>query len=146
MEKLNKILELITSKLKGLNYAFIGSISVKAQGVKEIKPRDIDILTTPEELKTIVEKLKEHQTKEVYFDESNGRNSYRTFFEIDGIEIEVLGNVNNVVRSKNSLDKKIIVKHDDLELSCLPLKEEITAYEKMGRKDKADMIKNFLDD
>jgi len=142
-EKIEKALRIIIKKLNGLNYVLIGSVNLYIQGI-DLQPRDIDILTSPDEINKIVEILKEYQTKEMYFDKSEGRNSYRVFFEIHGIEIEVLGNVDSVCRPKDSLNKKIFINHKGMEIPCMPLKDELKAYRKMGREDKTKLIKNKL--
>ncbi|MBU1255431.1 MAG: hypothetical protein ABII95_02870 [Patescibacteria group bacterium] len=139
-EKIEKALRIVVGKLNGLNYALIGSVGLYIQGI-DLQSRDIDILTNSDEINKIVEILKEYQTKEMYFDKSEGRNSYRVFFEIDGIEIEVLDNVDNICRSKDSLDKKIFINYKDVKIPCIPLEEELKVYEKMGREDKVKLIK-----
>lgn len=141
---MDKILELISKKLKGINYAFIGSVNLYIQGVK-VKPRDVDILTTSEEIKKIDQILKEFRTKEIYFDKTEGRNSYRSFYQIKGIEIEVLGNVDNFIRDPKSLDRKIFVKFNQAQLPCILLEDESGTYKKMGRLDKVAMIEETLD-
>lgn len=143
MEKFEQVLKIISEKLKGINYALIGSLNLQIQGI-DIKPNDIDILTTPEDIKKIEQILKGYQTKEVYFDESGGVNSFKTFFEIEGIEVEVLGNVDNTCRPKDSLIKKIIIDFNGIKLPCIPLEEELFAYQKMGREDKVNLINNYL--
>ncbi|OGD69567.1 hypothetical protein A3E89_02050 [Candidatus Campbellbacteria bacterium RIFCSPHIGHO2_12_FULL_35_10] len=141
--KINQILSLIVNKLETVNYALIGSANLYIQGL-EINPRDIDILTTPEDIKKIDEILGEYRTKEIFFDESGGRNSFRSYYVIDGVEIEVLGNVNNDYRDVKSLDNKIYVEFDKIKIPCISLAEELNTYERMGRTEKYEMVKNFL--
>jgi len=142
-KKIEKALDIIIEKLNGLNYAFIGSVNLCLQGIA-VQPRDIDILTNPDEINKIVKILKEYQTKEMYFDKSEGRNSYRAFFKINGIEIEILGNVNNIYRLKDSLDKKIFVDYKSIEIPCILLEEELEVYKKMNREDKIKLIKDKI--
>jgi len=142
-EKIEKVLKLIAEKLNGLNYAFIGSVNLYVQGVN-IQPRDIDILTDSDKINKIIKILKKYQTKEMYFDESEGRNSYQAFFGINGIEIEILGNVNNACRLKDSLDKKIYINYKGIKIPCMPLEEELDVYKKMNREDKIKLIKDKI--
>lgn len=141
--KIDKILGVISEKLERVDYAFIGSVNLYIQGLK-VEPRDIDILTTPEDIKQIDRIFSEFRTKEIYFDKSEGRNSWRSFYNIDGIEIEVLGNVNNIYRKKESLVGKIQLEFGRLKLSCIPLVDELNAYKSMGRIEKVEMIQAFL--
>jgi len=124
--------------LQEVDSVLIGSVNLYVQGV-EVHPRDIDILTTPTGAKKIEGILKEYQTKEMYFDKSEGRNSFRAFYKIDDIEIEVLGNIKNLYRTEDFLDKKIIINYKGIKLPCLLLEEELRVYKKMGRKDKVEL-------
>lgn len=141
-EKIEKALKIIIKKLDGLNYVLIGSVNLYIQGIN-VKPRDIDILTNSDEINKIIKILKEYQTKEMYFDKSEGRNSYRVFFKINEIEIEVLGNVNNICRSKDSLDKKIFINYKGIEIPCMPFEDELEVYRKIGGEDKVRLIKDM---
>lgn len=136
-------LKLISEKLENINYALIGSVNLYLQGIK-LEPRDVDILTTSADIILIDEILKEYRTKEICFDDSDGRNSFRSFYKINAMEIEVLGNVNNTFRDAKSLDKKIEIKFKDISLPCIFLLDELETYKKMGRLDKVKLIKNFL--
>lgn len=140
---MDKALKLITEKLKGINYAVIGSVNLQIQGMN-VTPRDIDILTTEAGINKIDEILKEYRTEEIYFDESEGRNSFRSFYMIDGIEIEVLGNVNNIYRDLESLDRNVLINFKEMRIPCIPLGDELETYQKMGRKDKIKIIQTFL--
>ncbi|MDD5625747.1 MAG: hypothetical protein PHG83_01105 [Patescibacteria group bacterium] len=144
MKKIDKVLKIISEKLKSVDYAFIGSVNLYIQGLK-IQPGDIDISTTPEIIKEIDEILKEYRTKEIYFDKSEGRNSFRSFYQIDGMEIEILGNVNNISRKPDSLKDKIYIEFNKIKLPCMSLNDELNVYEKIGRKEKVEMIKKFLE-
>jgi len=141
--KIDKILNLIGEKLENVNYAFIGSANLYIQGAG-VEPRDIDILTTPKGIKEIDKLFSEDRIKEIYFDESDGRNSFRSLYMIDGKEIEVLGNVGNVYRRLEVLDKRIYIKFNKIKLPCIPLADELEAYKQMGRTGKVEMIEEFL--
>ena len=142
-ERIDNILNIISKKLESVNYAFIGSVNMYIQGLK-VNPRDIDILTTPEDIKKIDKIFSKYRTKEIYYDKSEKKDSFRSFYVIDNKEIEVLGNVNNICRSLKSLDKKIYLKFNGIKLPCISLIDEMSAYKKMGHEKKVKMIKNFL--
>jgi len=129
-ERIEEALRIVIDKLNGLNYALIGSVNLFIQGI-DLLPRDIDILTDSDGIEKIVEVLKEYQTKEVYF-------------EINGVEVEVLGNVDNKCRPGDSLDKKILIDYKDMKIPCISLKEELEVYERMGREDKVKLIREKL--
>lgn len=143
MTTIDNILKKISESLAGVEYAFIGSVNLYIQGFA-IAPRDIDILTTPDGIKEIDRLLADYRTKDIYFDETEGRNSFRSFYMIDGVEVEVLGNVNNLYRAVDGLLYKRIIPFKDMGLPCIPLEDELNAYKNMGRTEKAEMIEKFL--
>lgn len=140
---IESILQKLSDTLTGIEYAFIGSVNLYIQGF-DVAPRDVDILTTPDGIKDIDRLLAEYRIKNIYFDETEGRNSFRSFYMIDGVEIEVLGNVSNIYRSANGLLYKRIIPFKGMNLSCIPLEEELNAYRNMGRDEKVKMIEAFL--
>lgn len=142
-EHVESALGQIEALLRGVNFAFIGSASLYIQGL-DVSPRDIDILTTEETIYEIDRLLEKYRTKDIYFDETEGRNSLRSFYGIGGIEVEVLGNRNNVYRPVDSLNQKALVSFGGMKLPCIPLEKEMQAYTNMGRKDKAAKIMEFL--
>lgn len=133
----------LAAHLGTIDYAFIGSVNLYLQGL-DMQPRDIDILTTPEGIREIDGILARYRTKEIYFDPSEKRNSYRSFYDYQGKEVEVLGNVNNAHRDKNALARKTFVEIDGMQVPCLSLTEELAAYRKMGREDKAALIEKHI--
>jgi predicted nucleotidyltransferase len=138
-----KTAKLLVKKLSKFNYAFIGSLNLHMQGIN-IKPRDIDILTTEKEVFKIEKELKKYLTKETYFDKEDGRNSYRSFYNINGVEVEILGNVNNLCRPKNIMKKKVNIKYQNLKIPVIPLVEELDFYTKCKRNDRSKAIEEFL--
>ena len=143
-ENLKQTLRLLSGHLKNLNYVFIGSVNLFLQGMKMV-PRDIDILTTADDIILIDKILMNYRTKEIYFYESNERNSFRSFYNINGYEIEVLGNVNNTYRKLDYSDDTILIDHDDNIFPCMSLLAEAEVYRKMGRVEKAKIIEDFVD-
>ncbi|MBU1046567.1 hypothetical protein KKH36_02190 [Patescibacteria group bacterium] len=45
-----KTLILLNHRLEGIDFAFVGSISLYLQGIKSIKPRDIDLVVYEKDL------------------------------------------------------------------------------------------------
>ena len=143
MEKIEKVLKFIVEKLRGVDYVLVGSVNLRIQEIN-LEPKDIDILTSVEGARKIEGLLKEYQKQEMRFEERNGLNSFRAIYEIDNIEVEVLGNLNSLARPKDFLDRKMVVDYKGIKIPCMPLEEELEAYRKMGREDKAKLIKNKL--
>jgi hypothetical protein len=150
-ENQTKAIEILTKRIpKTINWAFIGSINLAIHGV-EVTPRDIDILTDKTGVYEIEEALKEYVTKTTEFKEYKTYSSYRVVFEIEGIEVEALGDVDNKVPNadlwteRSRLSGRTLVNFNKLKVPVINLKQELSAYEKRGRADKVKIIKEFLE-
>lgn len=141
INKIKETLKLIVRSLDKINYIFIGSANLYIQELK-ITPRDIDILTIGDGVKEIDSALKQYQTKEVYFDEN--KNSFRSLYSINDIELEVLANGNNFYRPINNSGGKVCLSLDGISLPCATLQSELSAYTTMGRHDRVKLIEDFL--
>lgn len=133
----------LASLLAGIDYALMGSANLYLQGM-DVVPRDIDILTTPEGIRAIDERLSACRTRKIYFDESEGRNSFRSFYDYEGVEVEALGNVANAHRSPDALARKTFVDVEGARVPALTLTEEAAAYRSMGREEKARLIEEYI--
>lgn len=142
-KNIDKTLKILSRELSGLNYSLIGSANLYVLGLP-VEPRDIDIMTNEKTIYEIENRLKMYQDQPIYFDRTEGRNSYRGFFTINNIEVEVLGNVNNLCRPLDMLNHKNKIKFEDFEIYIMPLKEELKTYEKMERLDKVEIINKYL--
>lgn len=141
--KLSKIIIRIAKQIDDLNYVLIGSANLAIQNI-DLNPRDIDILTDKTGMAEFDKRFSKFRTKKKYYDKSDGRNSWRAFYEIEGIEIEVLQNVNYLCRPKDELNKTVYIDIDNQKIKCSNLQSELFAYENMGRSDKVKLIKEKL--
>lgn len=89
---LDKTIILITKSASDLKdkWAYVGSTASYIEG-QSVVPSDIDIMTTKEGAKYFAEKLKEFITVGLYFDNSKKGSSWYVKFLINGIEVEVMG-------------------------------------------------------
>lgn len=142
-KNLIKTIKFLAKILSKYDYALIGSLNLHIQGI-EIEPRDIDILTTEKDVFEIEKELKKYQTKKVYFDKEDGRNSYRGLFKINEIEVEILGNVKKTCRPKTDLKKKISVRYRDFLIYAIPLKQELEFYKKCKKTERVKQITTFI--
>lgn len=144
-----QVLKIIVDRLKNINWILIGSTNLAVQGVN-IKANDIDILTTKEGAYKIEEALHEFCIEPVHYKESTKFNSHYGLFIINGIEIEVMGDIENF-RPKGELwgeksnFKKHYIEFHEITIPCAKLEQEYYAYIKMGRFEKAELIKTRLD-
>lgn len=149
-EKYVNVLQKIYEKLNGLNINWVitGSTAFIIQGVP-LKPNDIDIQTDKEGAYQIEECFKELVKSKVCLSSNGKISSYFGCLEIDGIKVEIMGdiqkNINGVWEKPVDLKqyKKNIVLNG-MSLPVLDLEYEYNAYMKMGRVEKATLLKKYI--
>ncbi|MBU1117403.1 hypothetical protein KKD37_00380 [Patescibacteria group bacterium] len=143
-----EVTKIITEKLShdNINWALIGSSNLALQGV-DVRAHDIDILTDKEGALRIGKLLKEFTKEEVGYKESEKFRSYFGKFIINGIDVEIMGDLLVVNPSgdiwdetTNFLDKKIYFQIDDTEIPIISLDQEYKAYSRQGKEKKAQKI------
>ncbi|MBT3394557.1 MAG: GNAT family N-acetyltransferase [Waddliaceae bacterium] len=147
-----KALKILVEKLKEINWVLIGSASLTLHGI-DIEPNDLDIKTDVDGAKKANELLKEFVISPVKYSESNMFGSYLGKFKIEGVDVEVMGDLEyNVagewVSFKHAHNLNTFVEIDDFKVP-VPYLEDITeAYKVLGREkdvDKIRMIEKKLD-
>jgi hypothetical protein len=131
-QELAKTLQLIKDKISGIDYALIGTLNLKFQGLPVI-PKDIDFLTDNEGVKKV---------SQIFQTEiSDDNRCLESSFNLNGIEIHFVSNDFNPVRPPDFRGHMLIVKKYNLEIPCMSLDSELAAYKKMGREKDKDKIK-----
>lgn len=154
---LKKICERL--KDKDINWAIFGSVSLALQGVN-VEPRDIDILTDKKGALKIRNALKDYEFKEIKFREDEWKKkregikepikikSYYGELEINGIKVEVAGELQKFINEKWTKPQipkeRKLIKVNGFGVPIIPLERELEAYRELGRKEKAKKIKKFL--
>jgi len=145
-----EVLGVIVSKLekKRINWVLGGSVNLALQGV-DISPRDIDILTDKKGAFQIEELLKDCEIKKVELTKSEKFCSYIGKFQIKGLEIEVIGDLQakmpNGEWTKPFRPKlKTTLKLGNLKIPVSPLKVELEVYKGLGRAERVQMIEEVL--
>jgi len=144
---LRTILEELSSE--DLEWALTGGTSFILQGL-EYETSDIDIQCSEEAAYEIEDLLSEYIIEDVHLWESEKMKSHFGKLEINDVEVEVMGAVqkkiggaweNPVDVSKNSKT----VTYKDFEVPVLELEYEAEAYEKLGRKEKANRLRELAE-
>jgi hypothetical protein len=132
--KILSALQIVVERLEGTNikWTLAGSVSLALQGVK-IKPRDIDVLTDREGALGIAELLKEHERKPVKFKSDKMARSFFGEFEVKGVTVEVMGDLEERVGSDwVSMSCRLVspkwVKIDGMKVPVSPLDEQLRSY------------------
>lgn len=126
-----------------IRWVIVASTSLALQGV-DIEPKDIDILTDKEGAFQINILLKEYETKPVSFGRFDPFRSYFGKFEINGIGVEVMGDLetrinDRWVRISHRLNEPKVIKLGDFNIPVSCLQEHLEAYVTIGREN--DKIK-----
>ncbi len=137
------VIKKIFPLIKNYKWVLIGSTNLALQGI-EVEAKDIDLLTNEKNAYLIGEALEKYAIETVHFKHTDIFDSHYGKFIIDGIELEIIGDTNE---SDKDIDKYgINIKIDTYNISACSLKRELEAYIKLGRTEKAGLIRRFLED
>jgi len=133
-------LQVVVQRLEStdIKWVLAGSVSLALQGVK-VEPGDIDILTDREGAYGTADLLKKHETKPMKFRSYKWSRSYFGEFEIKGVKIEVMGDLEEKIGGKwVSLSGRLVspklVKIDRIEMPVSSLEEQLRSYRLSSRK------------
>jgi hypothetical protein len=129
-----------------LPWALTGSAGLRLQGV-DIPVNDIDLQTDAQTIYVIEQRLTEFMKTPVHVWESEHTMSHHGQAEINGLQVEFLGDMRH--RSPGGIwepavdivSVRVWVNWRELQIPILPLLHEALAYEKMGRMQKAELIR-----
>jgi hypothetical protein len=152
--KILKALQIIYPELtnpgrKPINWAVTGSLGMVLHGM-QMDIHDIDIQTDKEGAYEIERRLVKYLVKLVHFKATERIRSYFGVFEIDGIKIETMGDMQHMLPDQKwdspvSLESiRDWVDYADMHIPVITLEHEAKACQKMGRTEKAETIKTFL--
>lgn len=150
-EELFSTIKFILNKCSNLKqpWAFTGSVGQYIQGM-DLHPHDVDIQTNKEGAYALNDLLAEYVTEGVYFKESPTIKSFFGVYNYNDIKIEIMGDIqkcfNQTWSSPPDLNKIIIKAEWKGEIiPVIDLAYEYTAYIELGRPERAEQIKRFLD-
>jgi len=125
------------TKASRVRWIIIGSASLAVQGV-HIRPRDIDILTDMRGAFEFNTLLKDYENTPVRFSRSEIFESYFGIFKIEGVIVEVMGDLKmrygNLWASLAELRVPKFVEIDGLRLPVAELHHQLASYEALNRK------------
>lgn len=151
--RFRRALGVLADRLAGLDepWALTGSTSFALQGVA-LEPNDVDVQTSERGAYLIGDRLEPHTTEAVRLRTADRIRSHYGRFEVADIPVEVMG----AVRTRpgdgpwgppvDVAANRRTVAYDGLELPVLALRHEVDAYERLGRSDRADLIRRYLDE
>jgi hypothetical protein len=146
------ILRKIVKRLKNspINWALTGSMSFALQGVP-VTPNDIDIQTNAEGAYAIEALFSDYSTRKVMVSSTDRIRSHYGALALDGIDVEIMGDVEKRLPDgtweapPDFAQHKRYVENAGMRVPVLALDYEYQAYLTMGRTERAQLLKDFLE-
>lgn len=130
-------------------WALTGSAGLRLQGV-DLVVHDLDVQTDGKTIYVLEKKIAEFIKLPVHIWETEHTHSYHGQAEINGLQVEFLGEMRHRGEDGGwlpALDIRSVlvwVEWHGLQIPVLSLAHEALAYEKMGRTQKAELIRATL--
>ncbi len=132
-----------------VNWVVTGSLGMALQGMT-VDVHDIDIQTDKDGAYEIARRFSEYIVQPVSYIISERIRSHLGELEIDGIKVEIMGDIQK--RSEDQVWEdpvkvelyKCWVGINGMRIPVLSLEHEYQAYLKLGRIEKAEMLRNWL--
>jgi hypothetical protein len=143
-----QVLRLLLEKISPteLPWALTGSAGLRLQGV-DIPVNDLDLQTDSQTIYIIEQRLAEFMKTPVHVWESEHTLSHHGQAEINGLQVEFLGDMCHRTPAGiweppiDIASIRVWVNWHELQIPVLSLQHEALAYEKMGRAQKAELIR-----
>lgn len=147
-KEFEKVIKIIDERMKenNIKWALVGSTNLAIQGMKII-PRDLDILVQWSDLESIKSIFLDYNPNEINKLKPfvKGQQAWEMKVIINNIEVQFFSEKAGEYVKRLLSNKIIKIKLDNLEIPCFTLEDEAQTYEKTNRKQKSDMINNFLE-
>ena len=130
-------------------WAVTGSLGMALQGM-EIEVHDVDIQTDKPGAYEIERRFFEFVVKPVHFLASERIRSHFGALEMDGIKVEIMGDIQKLLDDQTWEEPVKVEQHrcwvgiEGMQIPVLSMRYEYQAYLKMGRTEKAEKMKKWL--
>jgi hypothetical protein len=147
-----KTFQIFCKQLSGykINWVLTGSLGMAIQGM-DVEVHDIDIQTDQRGAYEIEGLFSEHVVTAIYYKISERIRSHFGILEIEGVRVEIMGDVQKLLDTQNWEEPINIeqyrrwISFEGMQVPVLSLEYEYHAYRGMGRFEKAEEIKSWLD-
>lgn len=136
-----KVLKLLAELFqeKNITWKLVGSTNLSIQGIS-IESNDIDIATTPENIKHINNLLGNYMVQPIKYKSFKVFEGYFVIYKMNNILVDVFSNILAVGRNNPPINIQL----ENTTIPCATLQEEFEIYEKLGKIDKVNLIKQAL--
>jgi hypothetical protein len=134
----------------GVKWAVTGSVGMVLQGM-DLAVHDIDLQTDSEGVYEIERCLSEFVLKPVLYKATGRMRSRLGLLEIEAVRVEIMGGIQKLLADgtwEAPVDVELhrrFVEVEGMKIPVLSLEYEYRAYLAMGRTDRAELIKKWLD-
>jgi Aminoglycoside-2''-adenylyltransferase len=150
-EKHTQVLTLILEMIPPADIFWVltGSAGLRLQGV-DIPVNDLDLQTDAESIYLLEKRMVNYMKVPVHVWETEHTRSYSGQAEIDGLQVELLGDIRHHLFDGSweppldLLSLRRWVSWRGHNVPVLSLEHEASAYEKMGRLQKAEIIRSSM--
>jgi hypothetical protein len=147
-----RVLRLLLDRMEGskVDWAVTGSLGMALQGM-DLPVNDIDIQTDEDGAYEMERRLAEFVTAPVLYKASQRMRSRLGKLMIEGIQVEIIGDIQKVLEDGSweppvrVADDRIWIDLHGLSIPVLSLEYEYDAYRLMGRTERAQAIRKWLD-
>jgi len=149
-ESFNIALKMIAIRLNNsnINWAITGSVGHLILGV-HVYPKDIDIITDVDGAYKIEKIFNDYIIKNVQYSIQKKMKSYFGVLKINGIDIEIMGNVKNLISGEwvphvDWNNNIIYATIDDIKIPVLSLDYEYKIYKMLNKLSRLKLIEQRL--
>ncbi len=147
-----QVLERLATRLNArqVPWAVTGSTSFALQGVP-LTPNDIDVQTSEAGAYAVEEAFADAVVEPVSFSEAESIRSHFGALEIEGVRVEVMGALQKRLDDGSweapieIADHRTFVDLGEVPIPVLALSYEAEAYERMGRTERAELLREYTD-
>lgn len=144
--------QIVTTLQDGeINWVLTGSLGFALRGLP-LEPHDIDIQTDEKGAYEIERRFSPQVSRKVMFSASERMRSHFGALLIDGIEVEIMGDIQKRLEDStweapvDLAGHKQFVHFAGMQVPVLSLEYEAQAYRKMGRLERAEMLRRATGD
>ena len=136
-------------KDKSINWAVTGSLNMALQGMP-VTIHDIDLQTDKDGAYNIARAMAESVVTPVYYRMSDRIRSHYGALNVDGIQVEIMGDIQKLMEDQAWEEPVRIdlyrkwVSIAGMRIPVLSLDYEYQAYRLMGRREKVELLKAWL--
>ncbi len=147
-----KVLHQLHNKLDidEINWAVTGSLGFALQGM-DVDVNDIDIQTEKSGAYEIERRFSQYVVRNVEFSSNKRIRSHFGELSVNGIKVEIMGDIQKCLPDgtwEDPIDicsNRCFINYGGISIPVMSLEYECEAYYKLGRMEKADQVRRYLE-